>query len=268
MYNVLLCDDNAQCLEVLSLAINREQHFKVIAQAYDGKKAIASIEQHCPDIIILDIVMPEYDGVYVVNHIRKSMKEYDPLIYILSGFGTDPVVRTFNELGVDYYSMKPVSPSVVVRNLRTLIHQRDSHAFSSDACGDSERIEAVLIQETLEETIKCILLRFGLLPHRASTECVLDALVLYTNSSESNPLLTKFLYPQVAQRHNLSGISVEKNIRHAITQIQKRNTELFQEIFSYSTKGRITNGEFLSVMSDYVSKSMKGSYCLAHGEPK
>jgi two-component system response regulator (stage 0 sporulation protein A) len=268
MHTILLCDDNANSLEVLNLAFAKEPQFAVVAQAYDGKTALSLIEQHRPDIIILDVVMPEYDGVYIVNYIRSDMKEYDPLIYILSGLGTDPVIRTLNELGVDYYSMKPVPLSVIVQNLKTLLNQRGPCAFSPDPSEGSGKPAGGLMQKTLDDAIKTILLRFGLLPHRTSTKCVLDALVYYINSHEPNPLLTKVLYPQIAARHGLNHSSVEKNIRNAISQMQMNNTDAFNEIFSYSTRGRITNGEFLSIMSDYLKKHMEGSVAFANGDSK
>jgi len=268
MYTILLCDDNANSLEGLSLAIDKEPQLRVVAQAYDGRTAIFLIEQHRPDIIILDIVMPEYDGVYIVDFIRKSMKEYDPMIYILSGLGTDPIIRELNELGIDFYSMKPVALSVIVQNVHKLIRQRDPRAFSLAPSEDSRKNAGVLKQELLENTIKNTLLRFGLLPHRTSSKCVLDALVLYTNSAASIPLLTKVLYPQIAIRYGLNSSSVEKNIRNAISQMKMNNTEAFNEIFSYSTKENITNGEFLSVMTDHINKRMKVSSYSIQGEPK
>ena len=98
------------------------------------------------------------------------------------------------------------------------------------------------------------------MPHRTSSKCILDALVLRMNSLDPNPLLTKVLYPQIALKYSLSNTSVEKNIRNAISQMQMNNTEIFNEIFSYSTKGRITNGEFISVMSDYINKRMREEF--------
>jgi two-component system response regulator (stage 0 sporulation protein A) len=186
------------------------------------------------------------------------MKEYDPIIYILSGMGTAPIIKTFNDLGVDYYSMKPISLNVIVKNLKTLIMQRNPGAFSSDFSQDSGKSAEGLKQDILEDTVKTILLCFGLLPHRTSTKCVTDALILHTNSLDANPLLTKVLYPQIAAKYGLNSSSVEKNIRNAISQMQMNGTEPFNEIFSYSTRKRITNGEFLSVMSDYIKKRIHG----------
>ena len=257
MYTILICDDNASSLEVLHLTIDKEPQFKVVAQAYDGKAAIALIEKCRPDIIILDIVMPEYDGVYIVDYVRKSMEGYSPIIYILSALGTDSIVRALNELGIDFYSMKPVSMSVIVRNLNALIKRHGETETNSAPAEDREKITETVNRELFEDTIKYILLHLGIMPHRISSKCVLDALMIYTRDPETNSLLTKVLYPQIAEKQGLNNSSVEKNIRDAISLIQRNKTDMYNDIFSYSTKGNITNGEFLSVMSDYVSKSVK-----------
>jgi len=263
MFTILICDDNANSLEVLSLTIKKEPQFKVAAQACDGKTAMILIERYRPDIIILDIVMPEYDGVYIVDYIRKSMKEYDPIIYILSGLGTDSIIKAFNELGVDFYSMKPVSMSVVVNNLKMLIKQRDNSNNNSpetfvvsDENGESIKGEK---QRLLEDIIKDTLLHLGVMPHRISSKCVTEALLLYICNPEPSPLLTKVIYPAIAKKYNINSSSVEKNIRETISQMQRDKNEIYDEIFFYSKNRRITNGEFLSVMSDYINKYMKNS---------
>ena len=254
MYTVLICDDNANWLEILSLAIDKDSKLKVVAQACDGETALELIERLRPDIIILDIVMPEYDGVYIVSHIRKHMNEYTPFIYILSGLGTDSIIKALNNLGIDFYSVKPVSTHVIMNNLNALI-ERHNHAEVTFE--GSEEAKSIMEREILENVVKNLLLRFGVMPHRISSKCVMNALVLYAYSPESFPILTKVLYPQIAEEYGLSNSSVEKNIRSAISQIQKNNTEVYSEIFSYSTKGRITNGEFLSVMADYINNIVR-----------
>jgi len=258
MHTVFICDDNANSLEVLSLTIKKEPQFKIVAQAYDGKTAINLIERHCPDIIILDIIMPEYDGVYIVDYIRKNMKNYNPIIYILSAVGTAPIVRALNELSVDFYSMKPVSMSLIISNINKLIDQRGGSAkfYAPDESGSIKK-------EVIENAVKSTLLHLGIMPHRVSSKCITDALLIYMYCPEPNPMLTKVIYPEVAKKHGLNNSSVEKNIRNAISRIQKNNTGIYNEIFSYSTKGSITNGEFLSVMSDYINKYLKNSGYLA-----
>lgn len=253
MHTIIICDDNVNSLESLSLAIRRDPQFEIVAQASDGKTAISLIERCRPEIIILDVVLPEYDGVYIVNHVRKNIKDYDPIIYILSGLGTDPIVRALNELCIDFYSMKPVAMSVVVQNLDSLVKQRSgvktAMAFNADA--------DVARDEMIENAVKNMLLYLGIMPHRTASKCVAEALIIYIDEPGANRMLTKIIYPKIAKKYGLNGPSVEKNIRTAISHAQKTQTLKFNEIFSYSTKKHITNGEFLSVMSDYISKSLK-----------
>ena len=257
MYTTLICDDNVNWLEILNLAIKKDPKFKVVAQAYDGEQALELIKEFHPDIIILDIVMPEYDGVYIVNHVRKNMKGYNPIIYILSGLGTDLIIKTLNRLDIDFYNIKPVSVSVIMDNLNILIKQLNSEEVIT---GESKEEEKENVKkEMLEDVTKNLLLRFGIKPHRISSKCVIDALVTYTQNPESFSVLTKVLYPRIAEKYGLNNSSVEKNIRNSITQMQENQTEIFKDVFSYSTKKRITNGEFISVMSDYINKNIKNS---------
>ena len=225
MYTILICDDNLNWLESLNIAIDKDPKFKVVAQAYSGGTTLKLVEKFRPDIIILDIVMPEYDGVYIVNYIRKNMKGYSPIIYILSGLGTDPIVRTLNELYVDFYSMKPVAISIIMGNINMLIKNRDNLGIISAPAEENEGNKENMKAEILKDVIKNLLLRFGIMPHRISSKCVMSALVMYTNSHESFSTLTKGLYPQIAEEYGLSDLSVEKNIRNAISQIQRNKTE-------------------------------------------
>jgi len=251
MYTVIVCDDNTKWREELVEMIRKESQFEVVAQACNGRIAIELIEELRPEIIILDIVMPECDGVYIVNHIRKTIKGYDPFIYILSGLGTDSIIMELNELNVNFYSMKPVKADVIIRNLNIVGGYRNIEKTSVSK-GDK-----VVQEDTLEGVIKEVLLRLGMKPHLISSKCVIDSLVIYMNSPESEHGLTKILYPQIAEKYCIYNSSVEKNIRSAVSRMQRNKTELYCEIFAYHTIGRITNGEFLSVMAGYIRKIMK-----------
>ncbi len=87
MYSVLIADDNKDWIDILDAKISQDPSFNIIAKAYDGKEAIKVVEAERPEIVILDIIMPEFDGAYIVNHIRSEMRGYDPVIYIISGIG-------------------------------------------------------------------------------------------------------------------------------------------------------------------------------------
>ena len=255
MQTILVCDDNEVWLDALSLTIDKEPQFKVVAQAIDGRMAIEQIGKFRPNILILDIVLPEYDGIYIVNYIRKNMEGYSPIIYMLSGLGTDSAVKQLNELGIDYYSMKPISMDMVIDTLMTLVkHRRVLAALAHEPGGENK---IAVENDLIEPQVRDLLRRLGIMPHLISFKCVFDAIMMYPRNSEQHVLLSKDLYPQVAKKHNTTSSAVEKNIRYAISQMQKLHTQTYSNLFFYSKAGHITNGEFLSVLSDYIGRMEK-----------
>ena len=252
MQTILVCDDNVIWLEGLSVTINKEPLFEVVAQAKDGREAIEQIEKYRPDIVILDIVLPEYDGVYVVNYIRRNMSEYTPVIYMLSGLGTDPVVKQLNELGIDFYSMKPVPMEVVIDTLMMLVKRRGMVEDRTHVPGGKNRaIEGYsLIETQVRDLLRCL----GIRPHLASFQCVFDAIMSYPRNAEYHISLSKDLYPQVAKKHRITISAVDRNIRSAISQMQKHDTEAYNSLFSYTQPRRVTSGLFLSELSNHIRK--------------
>ncbi len=264
MKSVLLADDNRNWLDVLEIGINRDESFHVVAKTYDGRETIAKIEVLRPDILVLDIIMPEYDGVYIVNHIRQTMPDYHPAIYILSGIGTDTVIKILNDLHVDYYSMKPVSIEIVLDALKKIGRcQQLDGMISAGLSGTKDPYRLV------SELVHAL----GMPLHLISTKCVIESLVVYLGKPGRTFMLTKELYPEIATVLSISKSSVEKNIRAAIAQMQKKHTETYARIFLYAGSSqreacKLTNGEFLSLATEYLKRATysETGYGKASGE--
>lgn len=260
MYSVLICDDNQHWAKLLSTEIGKQPLYNVIGIAVDGKTAINQIELLHPDIIIIDIIMPEFDGAYIVDYIRNNIEGYNPLIYVISGIGTDTIIYVLNDLNIDFYSMKPVSIDVVIQNLNHAVNRRvkagivQSSADVSSLVYESqeEALKPSVKLPPVTDIIRDTVFRLGMPPHRISTKCVIDALTYYITNPDSARALTKVLYPEIAKKYDISESSAEKNIRNAISGIYKNKTEMFDQIFMYSNNRKVTNGEFLSVVSDFI----------------
>lgn len=258
MYSVIIGDDNSAWLEALCLMIGKQPDLQVVATALDGKRLIELIETHLPDIIILDIVMPKYDGVYVVEHIRKNIKGYNPIIYIVSGIGTDTIIALLNELLIDFYSLKPVRMEVLMHNLRNIISKLEERKKAMPPPAPAPSAGPARFpphMDTTEYRIKTIVYQLGLVPHRKSTIYLIDALLFYIQNPDSNNMITKVLYPEVAKKSGVSGLSVEKNIRSAISKIQSNPTFMFHQIFTHGMDERITNSEFLYMIAEFISRN-------------
>jgi len=114
MIRILLADDNVEFCEILREAIDAQEDMECIACVHDGEAALAAIREHSPDLIILDHVMPNLDGLGVLEAIRGA--EHRPKVLMLTAFGHENLIQRASNLGADYYIMKPFDiPTLIVR---------------------------------------------------------------------------------------------------------------------------------------------------------
>jgi len=111
---VLVVDDEDAIRNGLVSALRRA-NFEVV-EARDGVDALAKVEKHRPDIIVLDILMPVMDGREVCRRLRQD-EDWTPVIMLTSDHETDTVKRTL-ALGADGYVVKPVSTTTLVARVK------------------------------------------------------------------------------------------------------------------------------------------------------
>ncbi len=103
---VLIVDDERDMVEVLLGRIERLGYESIVA--YDGKEALEKIETENPDLILLDIAMPEPDGIGVLCWVRKQIKSMDTPVIVLSANSETETMSRAQELGSIDYLIKPV----------------------------------------------------------------------------------------------------------------------------------------------------------------
>jgi adenylate cyclase len=122
--NVLVVDDVPTNIQVLATALSRQGY--EVQTATTGKTAIACIESLIPDVILLDIMMPDMDGYAVCNHLKNYTLTRDvPIIFVSAVHDAASKVRAFGAGGADYITKPFQIEEVLVRvdnqiNLRTL----------------------------------------------------------------------------------------------------------------------------------------------------
>lgn len=121
-YKVLVADDETDIVEILSYNLKKEG-FEVMT-ASNGKIALELIPKFQPDLILLDIMMPEMDGLQVCDHIRKN-PQYDNIsILMLTAKGDENTHITALDLGGDDFVGKPVAINVLLSRIRALIRRK------------------------------------------------------------------------------------------------------------------------------------------------
>lgn len=120
-FNILLVDDEEDVLEFLSYNL-RKEGFKVDV-ARNGIEAIEKAKSDLPHLIIMDVMMPEMDGITAVEEIRKIEALNDTLIVFLTARSEDYSQIAGFEVGADDYVAKPVKTKVLISRLVALLRR-------------------------------------------------------------------------------------------------------------------------------------------------
>ncbi len=116
---ILLVDDEIDILEFISYNLEKEGYRVYTAQ--NGKEALKIADKKIPDLIILDVMMPEMDGIVTCEELRKNTKLKKTVIAFLTARGEDYSQIAGFEAGGDDYITKPIRPKVLLSRVKALL---------------------------------------------------------------------------------------------------------------------------------------------------
>ena len=120
-YKILLVDDEHDILEFLSYNLEKEGF--VVSTAINGKLAIQLAKKFKPDLIILDVMMPEMDGVTTCAEIRKIPELENLLILFLTARSEEYSELAGFNAGADDYVTKPIKPKLLISRINALLRR-------------------------------------------------------------------------------------------------------------------------------------------------
>ena len=118
---ILLVDDEPDILEIISYNLTAQGY--TVFTANNGQKAIKKAQKEKPQLIILDVMMPEMDGIEACEQIRKIPEIEDTIITFLTARGEDYSQVAGFEAGADDYITKPIKPKVLVSKIKSLLRR-------------------------------------------------------------------------------------------------------------------------------------------------
>ncbi|BCY28055.1 response regulator transcription factor [Flavobacterium okayamense] len=135
---ILLVDDEQDILEIVSYNLSQEGY--QIVTATNGREAISKAKKELPHLIILDVMMPEMDGIEACENIRRIPELESTIITFLTARSEDYSQVAGFDAGADDYIAKPIKPKVLVSKVKALLRRLKDEDDSKDVLkvGDIE----------------------------------------------------------------------------------------------------------------------------------
>ena len=127
---ILVVDDEVDIIEILRYNLS-EAGYQVFS-ALDGLEGFSQAEKHAPNLIILDVMMPNQDGIATCEKLRADERFRDTIIMFLTARGEDYSYVAAFDAGADDYVTKPIKPKVLVSKVKGLLRRlKDKESSSS-----------------------------------------------------------------------------------------------------------------------------------------
>ncbi len=238
---VLMIDDNESLVDMVKEYFKDHQKIEVVLSSKDGESGLNTIidKNSIYDVILLDLIMPKKDGLYVLEELKKRGLEKN--IIVETSYNEPKVIRKVSEYGVNYYILKPFDLTELENKILS-IYESQTHKSIN------------LYHSNLQISITKMLHELGMPSHIKGYQYIREGISIIYNNPSLIGGITKELYPDLATKFDTTVSRVERAIRHAIEVSWNRgNWDYMEEIFGHSVdidKAKPTNSEFIVTVAD------------------
>lgn len=249
---IMIADDSRESAQTMADFLNEDEGLQIISTFTDGLQLLNALRTVQVDLLILDIFMPNYDGLKVLEEIRKQSNKYKvpKYVIVITAFSNDLVMSKSSEYNADYYIVKPINYS----NLLDTIYEIKERKVPQNTNKNIKSLNLKDDNSDINVEITTILHEIGVPAHIRGYQYIRESILLVYNNIEILNSITKGLYPTVAAKFKTTASRVERAIRHAIEVAWLRgNIDTITDIFSYTisySKSKPTNSEFIAMIAD------------------
>ena len=245
---ILVVDDSQETRERLSRIVMSIPEAELCGTAANGVTAIEMVNRLRPEIVLLDIIMPQLDGFGVMEYLCDHGPM--PEIIVISALSQENFVFRALNTGAKYYIAKPFEDENIRLRIKDVIMLKKGSSTFMPA----RQQKAV---SSIDEKISSVFISIGIPAHIKGYHFLREAVKMVVENPDSINRITKELYPGIARKFSTSPSKVERAIRHAIEVAWTRGRiENINEIFGFKVYGKNdkpTNGEFIALIADKLS---------------
>lgn len=217
----------------------KSNNYSVVGTAMKGSEVVKGVLLYKPDILIMEVMLPEMDGFMVLENLKKELGQDLPKVIFVSHLSHSGFIAKSMKEGVSYFMVKPISP----QNLE----ERMMDILTSYKKQNS-------IERALDEKISNIFISIGIPANIKGYQFLREAVKLAVEEPDIIASITKKLYPTIAERFDTSSSKVERGMRHAIEVAWNRGKiENINSLFGlkiYNSNEKPTNGELIALIAD------------------
>lgn len=119
--NVAIAEDNEQMMQYIDEGLRQESEFQIVGKAVDGKTLYHIVKEQKPDVVVLDLILPQMDGLSVMDRIHKDPDiEKHPDFIVISSISDVRITENAFHLGAAYYMLKPFEQENLAERIRAL----------------------------------------------------------------------------------------------------------------------------------------------------
>ena len=211
--NIVIIEDNKELNNSIRYYLGLNDRFNIIGCAYDGIEGLRILNENQVDVVLLDIVLPELDGIKILEEFKDVRGPARPKFIMFTAVSAESFTKRAMELGADYFVLKPFDLGLLVSRIIQVYENGSSRPQESVARVDFAAKARV---DSPSSFAINMLRKIGTPSNLKGSTYLKQAIIMGIESRELLDSMTKGLYPAIAKKYDTNPACVERAIRHAI----------------------------------------------------
>lgn len=208
-----IVDDDLNVIRILKKIIEDKMLGTVVGEALDGKRGVEKIKANIPDIVLMDLLMPEMDGLKVIKELKKQLPTIE--FIMVSQVSSKKMVEKAYKYGVEYYIYKPINAievETIIRKVVDRIEINRSISKMQKIFNNYSEKKTIRFGNACEKCINNVLTELGIIGERGSENITDLAKYVIRNNINLNNMTIR----ELCENFTDNPKSMEQRIRRAI----------------------------------------------------